>query len=251
MSEAPFPLRKGSQDIYKARDITQRAPSIAPSTMVPSTIPYPGVYDNGQTLRTTSAMSNYSSASSNRQQANFAAAALNAAGLPTRSFFGLGRKASKRAPSISQQRQQRTGVDAGTAMSISAPLQPPPGPALNTVGRNTALRPSGPRPSVSSPSDLPSHASSMSIQSLASSQQPQFPQFSPPLAGGQAMPSISSTAYSGAVSSEGELLTAMADILPMAPRDILLRYLRASKGDHLDAIGRYLDDERAGQLGSN
>lgn len=251
MSEAPFPLRKGSQDACRAREITQRAPSIAPSTMVPSTIPYPGVYDNGQTLRTTSAMSNHSAASSSRQQANFAAAALNAAGLPSRSFFGLGRKVSKRAPSLSQQRQQRTGgTDAPNTMSISAPLQPPPGPPLSTVGRSNALKPSGPRPSISSSSsDLPSYQSTSSLHSLANGGPQRFPAISP-LANPQSMqlPAISSIAYSGAVDSEAELLTAMSDILPMAPRDALLRYLRVSKGDHLAAIGRYLDDERAGNV---
>lgn len=243
MSEAPFPLRKGSQDVYRARDITQRTPSVAPSTMVPSTIPYPGVYDNSQTLRTASAMSNYSSTSSNRQQANFAAAALNAAGLPSRSFFGLGRKASKRAPSISQQRQQRSAMDSGTAMSISSPLQPPPGPLLSTLGRNNGLRPSGPRPSISSSSsDIPSLQSTTSIHSLASSPQPRYATTSPTVQASQLPP----TAYSGAVNSEAELLTAMSDILPMAGKDVLLRYLRAAKGDHLAAIGRYVDDERAG-----
>ena len=311
-SDAPFPLRKGSQDVYRARDITQRTPSVAPSTMVPSTIPYPGVYDNTQTLRTHSSLSHHSSGSGQTASTStgsgwgtgsFASAALNAAGLPSRvGFFGLGRKSSKRLASSgnagaagSQRHRMGLGMmsDAGGAggsgsgagLSISAPLQAPSGQlGAASVGRTTALRPSGPRPSLStSSSELPaSQPSSQSIRSLASQQYlPTIPsgfsssasgngslgcvsmqtsssQGSRPLTGGAgggggtspnpASGSAGAGGYSSAVTTDQENLTAMADILPLAPRDVLARYLAQSNGDHLAAIGRYLDDERAGRL---
>lgn len=253
MSEAPFPLRKGSQDVYRARDITQRAPSIAPSTMIPSTIPYPGVYTSSQTLSTSGAVSVASQSSSQlsgKQQASFGQAALNAAGLPSRmNFLGLGRKSSKRMASNHRSKMS----DVYGNFSMSTPLQAPPGTQPGPVSRPNALRPSGPRPSFSSSgsdreyagSPLTTIHSHTSGSSLPSVSYPSNPAFSLP-----SRPSMSSLRSATLTSSthdsvaKGEALTAMTDILPDAQEEVLLRYLYAAGGDHLVAIGRYLDDSK-------
>lgn len=257
-SEALFPLRKNSADVYKARDITQRAPSVAPSTMVPSSIPYPGVYNNTQTL--TTGMPSSASVSS-KSSGSFASAALNAAGLPSRvGFFGLGRKTSKRVGSNAHSRREGT-LNSGN-LSISSPLQPPPEPAItasSSTRSSNHLRPSGPRPSSSSnferdgyawPPSISSRHSHASITSLAtlSSSSPMSTSLQANQPAKPLTSSPSSLAYSSAVNTEDELLTSMSDILPHASKDVLVHYLRAARGDHLDAIGRFLEDEKAGRL---
>ena len=263
MSEVPFPLRKGSQDVYRARDITQRTPSIAPSSMIPVGIPYPGVYNSSQTLATNPSptFGAFPSLPSKQQSSSFAAAALNATTLPSRmGFLGLGRKTSKRVGAASQ--RQRPG-DAGHTnnLSISAPLHPPPSSqtSASSSRQATMLRPSGPRPSnsdtdfgVNSILNINTPISSSSIRSLASleavspsvlpvamhlpskvSAVPALPNFDAPI---------------GFDYANAEKLTAMTDILPQAQSHVLAQYLRAAKGDDLVAIGRYLEDERQGKL---
>lgn len=232
MSEAPFPLRRGSQDVYKARDITQRAPSIAPSTMIPSTLPYPGVYTSSQTLSTTNASTaslGGVSQHSNRQAQSLASAALNAAGLPSRiGFLGLGRKSSKRIGST----QRTRGGDSPSPMSISGPLPPPSGDLQSPfINRPNVLRPSGPRPSFSS---------------SGSELDPGTTPYSPPAEPRPSLSSLSSVAESLSTQAAPNQanLTAMSDILPQADPAVLARYLSAANGDHLVAISRYLDDDK-------
>lgn len=259
MSEAPFPLRAGSQDVYRARDITQRAPSVAPSTMVPNNIPYPGVYNSTSSLSTTSPLPPHASATnllmnqnsrSGGTAASIASAALNAAGLPSRvGFFGLGRKASKRSVASSTNPRSRQGTnDSMTGigqsnLSISAPLQPPPPPAsssmqhLPPVASRSAnmIRPSGPRPSfsssgserdhlVSSPPLSNTYSSASSLPSIP--QQQQQPSYSTL----SSRPSMSSIAHSASSHStvNNDLVNTMQDILPQASKDVLARYLAAS-----------------------
>ena len=56
-------------------------------------------------------------------------------------------------------------------------------------------------------------------------------------------PAGSPLAYTTSPNNE-EALTAMADVLPDASKDVLLKYLTACNGDHLAAIGAYFDDQR-------
>lgn len=247
-SEAAFPIRHNSQDVYKARDITQRTPSVAPSTMVPNNIPYPGVYEDSQTLRTSSAMSSYPTSSTFRSQSHsFASAALNAAGLPKVGFFGgLGRKSSKRAAS-----SRHKASDGAAGLSISGPIRAPSPEAYSAPGtRSVSLRPSGPRPSGSagtSDREVPTMQpygtipTSSSVRSLASIPQGSVASLTP--AQLPSRPSGSPLAY---VSSQGdeEALTAMADVLPQASKEVLAKYLAACNGDQFAAISAYFDDQR-------
>lgn len=47
-------------------------------------------------------------------------------------------------------------------------------------------------------------------------------------------------------SPDEEALTAMADVLPQASKEMLAKYLAACNGDHLAAISAYFDDQRRG-----
>lgn len=251
-SEA-FPIRQNSQDVYKARDITQRTPSVAPSTMLPNNIPYPGVYEDSQTLRTTSSMSSHppSSTSSFRSQSHsFASAALNAAGLPKVGFFGgLGRKSSKRAAS-----SRHKASDGASNLSISGPIRAPSPEPYSTSGtRSVSLRPSGPRPSISGSSsdrELPTmqHFGTMptssSLRSLASIPQGSVAGQAPSQAA-PSRPTGSPLAFNTSIGNE-EALTAMADVLPQASKEVLAKYLAACNGDQYAAISAYFDDQRGG-----
>lgn len=246
-SEAVFPLRKGSQDMYKARDITQRAPSVAPSTMVPNNIPYPGVYEDSSTLRTTSSLSQYATLPSRspHQPSTLASVALTAAGLPSKvGFFGLGRKGSKRAASS---RHRRTD-----GLSISSPIRPPSPSQALASSRAMPQRPSGPRPSISSLSSereaLPSGyqpnvlPASGSFRSLAAIPQGALP--NSPGSSHEVKPPVSPLAYGAATLNGADALTAMGDVLPHVSQETLVKYLTACNGDHLAAIGAYFEDER-------
>lgn len=247
-----FPIRHNSQDVYKARDITQRTPSVAPSTMVPNNIPYPGVYEDSQTLRTNSAMSSHapSSSSFRSHSQSFASAALNAAGLPKVGFFGgLGRKSSKRAPA-----SRHKASDGASGLSISGPIRAPsPEAFASSSTRSVSLRPSGPRPSVSASSsdrDLPTmqHYGAMptstSVRSLASIPQGEVSGQSLTAAGVRP----TGSPLTQIASPEGEeALTAMADVLPQASKEVLAKYLAACKGDQIAAISAYFEDQRAGR----
>ncbi|KAK9899950.1 hypothetical protein P389DRAFT_6025 [Cystobasidium minutum MCA 4210] len=248
-SEAAFPLRRGSHDVYKARDITQRTPSVAPSTMVPNNIPYPGVYEDSQTLRTTSAMSNSTPSSFRSHSQSFASAALTATGLPRVGFFGnLGRKSSKRAPS-----SRHKGSDGAAGLSISGPIRAPSPESFASSGtRSVSLRPSGPRPSLSASSsdrEIPTLQqqfatlpSSTSVRSLASIPQGSV-MVNETLTQGSTRPAGSPLAYPASPNNE-EALIAMADVLPDASKEVLIKYLTACNGDHLAAISAYFDDQR-------
>lgn len=247
-SEA-FPIRHNSQEVYKARDITQRTPSVAPSTMVPNNIPYPGVYEDSQTLRTGSALSSQppSSSSFRSHSHSFASAALNAAGLPKVGFFGgLGRKSSKRAPS-----SRHKASDGASGLSISGPIRAPsPETFATSSTRSVSLRPSGPRPSISASSsdrDLPTiqHYGAMptstSVRSLASI--PQGTVASPPPAPAAVRPTASPLSQTSSPNHE-EALTAMADVLPQASKEVLAKYLASCHGDQFAAISAYFEDQR-------
>lgn len=216
--------------------------------MVPNNIPYPGVYEDSQTLRTSSAMSSHPPSSFRSQSQSFASAALTAAGLPKVGFFGgLGRKSSKRATS-----SRHKASDGAAGLSISGPIRAPSPESFASSGtRSVSLRPSGPRPSISASSSdreiptmqhfgtLPTSASQRSLASI--------PQGS--VAMSQTVPIASSRpagsplAYTAPQNNE-EALTAMADVLPQASKDVLSKYLAACNGDHLAAISAYFDDQR-------
>lgn len=165
--------------------------------MVPTGLPYPGVYNNHRTLSTDTVFSRVATGGTTSG--------------PTtgrRNLFGLGRKTSKR-------------IGQGN-LSISGPMQSATSSSLATYSgssRDDVSRPAGPRAA----------SASVSSAGLSVEAQPAKPTH------------LMRSDYA-------EALTAMADILPHAPRETLARYLQYNQGDQVQAITKYLDDERTGRI---